>query len=84
MSDVQRKRVYYTVVKELQHSPDDNDPVEITTGHKQVRAYSIEEGEWSRIADMQLANYKEDEEELIDVLEDKYGKKYSACEFVRI
>lgn len=84
MCDIIRKKVYFTVVKELEGSNYSDKPEEVTTGHKQVRAYSIEDGEWGRIADMQLANYKDEEDELIDDLEAKYGKKYSAHEFIRI
>ena len=38
------KTLYYTVTKELITGPDDNDPIEITTGYKTINVYEIVHG----------------------------------------
>jgi len=79
-----RDKLYFTSCKHL-HQVDGNDEIEETTGHKEVCAYVIEDEEGLLpLKTIIIANYKNSEEELVEALEEEYGKKYSAREFILI
>ena len=84
MGSIVRNKLYYTSCKLLQKI-DDNTELEETTGYKDVRAYVIEKEEGLVfLKQITLANYKDTDEELVEALEEDYGKKYSAYKFIPI
>ena len=84
MGDIKRNKLYYTVCKLLQQV-NDNEEIEETTGHKEVHAYIIDtESTLALVKSITIANYKNSEEELAEALEEEYGKRYGAYEFIFI
>jgi len=61
-----KKKLYYTVEKELQ----DIDGIEETTGHKTITTYSVVNGEIEKQFDIECANDENSEEAINDYLID--------------